>query len=195
MKQNYSQICSSLLKGLPQRTVTVIERRFGLKDNRETLEGIGKDIGITRERVRQIENGGLSKIKERSSKYQSLFKYFNDTLEKFGGLKREDALLEHLGGEKDKGKVSLLLALADDIQKIPEKDNFYACWAKKDSALEKAQKTIKLTSKQLKKQGRTLSLDEIYGYNEIKEVPSKQALESYLEVSKEIEKKIGRAHV
>lgn len=188
MKYNYSNICSNLLKGLPQRTVNVIERRFGLKNGKETLEGIGKDIGITRERVRQIESCGLSTIKERVENCQDLFKYFKGNIEKFGDVKREDIFLGYLAGEKDRGRVSLLLALSDDIERIPEKDDFYACWAKKDNALNRAKKTVNLVSKQLRKEKRTLSLDEIYDYNKESGVFStKQALESYLEVSKKIE--------
>ncbi len=191
MKYNYSNICSNLLKGLPQRTVNVIERRFGLKNGKETLEGIGQDIGITRERVRQIESCGLSIIKERTKNYQDLFEYFKDNLERFGGIKKEDALLGYLAGEKDRGRVSLLLALSDDIERIPEKDDFYVCWAKKDNALNKAKKAVNLASKQLRKEKRTLSLDEIYDYNKESGVfPTKQALESYLEVTK----KIGKNH-
>lgn len=44
---------------------TVIFRRFGL-DGRDsaTLDGIGRELGITRERVRQIENSALGKLRE-----------------------------------------------------------------------------------------------------------------------------------
>ncbi|MCE7885127.1 MAG: hypothetical protein DYH08_14940, partial [Actinobacteria bacterium ATB1] len=43
------------------------ERRFGLNDNgSETLEQIGASLGITRERVRQIEARALSKLRHPS---------------------------------------------------------------------------------------------------------------------------------
>ena len=43
----------------------VIELRFGLKtEDPETLDGIGRKYGITRERVRQIETQALNKLKE-----------------------------------------------------------------------------------------------------------------------------------
>ena len=48
---------ASLVKNLSARNRDIISRRFGLKNGRkETLESIGKSYGITRERVRQIED-------------------------------------------------------------------------------------------------------------------------------------------
>ena len=41
----------------------IITRRFGLYDRRETLEQIGELLGITRERVRQLEKAILAKLK------------------------------------------------------------------------------------------------------------------------------------
>ena len=43
----------------------IIELRYGIKDNKMlTLEQIGKEFGVTRERVRQIESKALEKLKE-----------------------------------------------------------------------------------------------------------------------------------
>jgi len=68
MEINYQQICSNILRNLPQRQKEVILRRFGLvsagSGERETLEAIGKDFGITRERVRQIEERALKKLRK-----------------------------------------------------------------------------------------------------------------------------------
>jgi RNA polymerase primary sigma factor len=42
----------------------VLRRRFGLEgDEPETLEAIGQTLGLTRERVRQIETAGLRKLR------------------------------------------------------------------------------------------------------------------------------------
>jgi len=55
MRLDYQKICSELLEGLPKRDKEIIWRRFGLDGGeRETLQAIGKDYGLTRERVRQI---------------------------------------------------------------------------------------------------------------------------------------------
>src|SRR3954465_3778249 len=41
----------------------IIARRFGLFDRKETLEQIGELLGITRERVRQLEKSVIARLK------------------------------------------------------------------------------------------------------------------------------------
>jgi len=56
-----------MLATLTPRERRVIERRFGLSDdNEETLTAIGREIGLTRERIRQIETSALRKLRHPS---------------------------------------------------------------------------------------------------------------------------------
>ncbi|MET0510719.1 MAG: RNA polymerase sigma factor RpoD [Thermoleophilaceae bacterium] len=51
------------LDALPPREREVIEMRYGLKGNKaRTLEEVGRAFGVTRERIRQIENNTLKKL-------------------------------------------------------------------------------------------------------------------------------------
>jgi RNA polymerase primary sigma factor len=53
------------LASLPQREREVIELRYGLTgEDPLTLEEVGRCLGVTRERVRQIENNTLKKLKQ-----------------------------------------------------------------------------------------------------------------------------------
>ena len=53
------------LETMDQREATVLRMRFGLHDNEpRTLKEIGETLGLTRERVRQIETEALSKLAE-----------------------------------------------------------------------------------------------------------------------------------
>ena len=55
---------ASVLDDLAANERTVLRRRFGLEgDPPETLEKIGRRLGLSRERVRQIEGGGLRKLR------------------------------------------------------------------------------------------------------------------------------------
>ena len=57
-----------LLEGLKERERKVLILRFGIDDDHaRTLEEVGKELGVTRERIRQIEDMALRKLKTRAS--------------------------------------------------------------------------------------------------------------------------------
>ena len=57
----------SVLHTLSEREKKVIELRFGLADGHpRTLEEVGREFGVTRERIRQIESKTLSKLRHPS---------------------------------------------------------------------------------------------------------------------------------
>jgi len=67
----------NLLSSTKKRQQDIVIRRFGLNGkNPETLDSIGKSYGITRERVRQIQEVAMSKIDDGVQKYQSVNKYY-----------------------------------------------------------------------------------------------------------------------
>jgi RNA polymerase primary sigma factor len=54
----------SVLDGLPPREVRILQLRYGLLDGQAyTLEEVGRKMGVTRERVRQIEAQALSRLR------------------------------------------------------------------------------------------------------------------------------------
>ena len=57
------------LDDLTAREASVIRLRYGIGSNRDhTLEEVGKALGLTRERVRQIESAALSKLRSNAAK-------------------------------------------------------------------------------------------------------------------------------
>lgn len=58
----------ALLAGLEERERFVLERRFGIRGEAATLEEIGREIGVTREAVRQVERKALRKLRKRARK-------------------------------------------------------------------------------------------------------------------------------
>ncbi|RJQ28438.1 hypothetical protein C4571_03640 [Candidatus Parcubacteria bacterium] len=96
-----SKAFAGLFSGLSSRQREVISGRFGLEKGKEpeTLAGIGKRLGVTRERVRQIEKSGLNLIRKELTASPSANEILNrgkKYLKENGGVVRQDVLLEEL---------------------------------------------------------------------------------------------------
>ena len=94
------QVTKRLLSNLQDRAYDIIVHRYGLGDtpDSKTLEAIGKKYGITRERVRQIENAALSAVRK-SESFKTEHKTFielQSLIEAMGGLVHEDDFLGYL---------------------------------------------------------------------------------------------------
>jgi RNA polymerase primary sigma factor len=60
---------------LDQREKKIISQRFGLDGgNPKTLEDIGHKLGVTRERIRQLQNVALAKLRSALSKREEVSK-------------------------------------------------------------------------------------------------------------------------
>lgn len=175
MEFNYQTICHGiLLRGLPERTEDVLSRRFGLRGERETLEEIGERYGITRERVRQIQDDGLVILEKRSQspECQKVFKAFAQKLKNSGSLKKEDMLLADLGSNSE-NYVYFLLTISKQFQRFSETEDFHAFWAIDKNAFESAKKSLNFFMAELQKKQQPLSLPKI-------------VLASYAEISKNV---------
>ncbi|MBU4480078.1 hypothetical protein KKG48_01370 [Patescibacteria group bacterium] len=124
---------NKFLAVLPERSADVIIRRFGLGDDskRVTLEAIGRDYGITRERVRQIENNAIKNIKksETFNKEEKIFEELKSAIDVLGGIVAEMDLLKTLAkNEKEQNQIHFLLTLGDAFTKEKENNNFKTRW-------------------------------------------------------------------
>ena len=57
------EIIPKVLRCLDDREQTIIARRFGLAGDKQTLVQIGRELGISKERVRQIESRALGRLR------------------------------------------------------------------------------------------------------------------------------------
>lgn len=65
LDESEEQMIRDLLNSIDQREATVLRMRYGLDgEEAKTLKQIGQEIGLTRERVRQIERDALQKLEE-----------------------------------------------------------------------------------------------------------------------------------
>ena len=65
LKEDLRAQIDEVLSQLNEREQSVIKMRFGLLEDESdrTLEEIGKELNVTRERVRQIESSAIKKLK------------------------------------------------------------------------------------------------------------------------------------
>lgn len=94
------EIVTELLKHVTQKESDVLRRRFGLgQESQETLEKIGQQYQVTRERVRQIERWAIKHLQQSSTTKHVLHDLdvlLQQLLEAHGGLLLEDELFQAL---------------------------------------------------------------------------------------------------
>ena len=125
------QVTKRLTSHLSARGRDVVLNRFGLtaEAKRRTLEEIGQKYGITRERVRQVEEASLNLIKKSDAykKEQKIFEELKALIHSLGALIAEEELLGHISKDQEtQNHIHFYLHLADAFKKHREDDHFRA---------------------------------------------------------------------
>lgn len=141
------QVSKKLLLVLPERARDVVVKRFGLNDgDGMTLEAIGSEYGITRERVRQIENFALNAIRksETYKNEQPVFKELEDIIISLGGIVSEEELLSHLAKDQEnRNHVHFFLVLGEPFVKHKEDEHFKHRWTVDNEVAEQVHASLK----------------------------------------------------
>lgn len=127
------EVSLQLLGGLPERSRAILIDRYGLKGKagKRTLEAIGSEYGVTRERVRQIENHGIAAIRASDAyrQYQSALEELRDSLDALGGVLAEDTILETLAQDQSDAKhLFFLLTVGHPFVYEKETSDLVARW-------------------------------------------------------------------
>ncbi len=141
------QSVKRLLAILPERAQDVLTSRYGLGKSSEklTLDAIGKKYGITRERVRQIENHAITLIRKSREfgKESETFEYVGKIITQLGGIVTEQDLLTHISKERStQNHIQLLLVLGHQFKRLPEDENFKHRWHIDDTLAEIVHKAL-----------------------------------------------------
>jgi hypothetical protein len=209
--QNPIHLVNEILEVIPNgRTKEVIVRRFGLSDGQKhTLEAIGRNFGITRERVRQIEENGLSALRhpQVAVRLKPVFEILSTHLAEHGELKKETRLYDDLTYicypikeiermrqennndlERCRSAFYLLLTLGDEFERVAEDNNFYSIWTINKNSLKLAKKTVDSLIKHFGIKKQVLKDQEFLALakNIFPEL-SEKAIASYVDASKDIE--------
>ncbi len=111
----------------------IIARRFGLFDRRETLEQIGELLGITRERVRQLEKSVIARFKTMAEQGQlphikEVETNLTQHLTQMGQAARVSDLTAVVTAENsktDQSRIVFLATLCPHLSVIEEDDHYY----------------------------------------------------------------------
>jgi DNA-directed RNA polymerase delta subunit/transcriptional regulator len=93
---NLQELLGTLFMVLTEKEVTVVKKRFALMGQpKQTLEKIGKQFKVTRERIRQIESIALSKLRRtvRTTRLDEVNEVAKSLLRVHGGIMREEDLI------------------------------------------------------------------------------------------------------
>ncbi len=190
------QVTKKLLSVLPDRARDVLEKRYGLGNDAEksTLESIGQTYGITRERVRQIENYGLNSIQKSDiyKEFQPIFDELTTAISELGGgLVAEHTLLEEITDDPIlRNHIYFLLVLGNLFYRNKENTSYVHRWYTEKKIADLVEKALKNVYKGLNRD-ELISEDEVLSRfkSELIDLADKydeQVLKRWLLISKEI---------
>ena len=192
------QVTKRLISVLPERSRNVVASRFGLGKNKNklTLESIGQTYGITRERVRQIENHALNTISKSDlySKEASIFAELENLIDSLGGVVAEDDFLSYTtNNAESQNHIYFLLVLGDSFKKHKEDFEFKHRWYVDNVLSEKIHESLRKIYKGLSREDLVAEKDIIASFLiHVKDIADKYKKEEIVRRWLGLSKKIGK---
>lgn len=126
-------VTKDLLAGLPDRVRRVLIDRFGLQGSGKgrTLEAIGKEYGITRERIRQIESSGIASVRDSESyaRHARSLEELKKAVHELGGVLSEHTILSHVPKtDMERNHVLFILTVSHHFNEKREDVDFHRRW-------------------------------------------------------------------
>lgn len=204
IKINFStkKVTKELLSVLPDRAKDVIVKRFGLVDGgkRMTLEAIGKSYGITRERVRQIENFSINLIRK-SDAFAKNHPVFDDLklhMKDYGGIVSEEEFLEHISKDKEtQNHINFYLVVDEKFEKMKEDEEFRHRWSIDPELAEKVHLSLKSLYQSLSEEDLISESEMVLKFlshleTQVSDVRDEELAKRWLSISKRISRnKLG----
>jgi len=192
------EIIKRLLSVLTKRGQDILISRYGLgsKTAKFTLDAIGKRYGITRERVRQIENHSLFIIRK-SKVYKDLepvFAELKKVILDLGGIISEKDLLKHLSKDPNvQNCFYFLLIIGEEFKREKADEEFKHHWHVDRELAEKIKSALRklyssLSDDELVAEGDLVSsfLEEVKDLNE--KYKNEEVIKRWFSISHKIDK-------
>ncbi len=148
---NIEKIVNDILSTIDrEREREIVARRYGLFDRRETLEQIGELLGITRERVRQLEKAVVARLKATAhakqlphvNDVQTLFKAELEAIGKVARITELSATLTKENTRIDQARIAFLAQLCPELVVIDDNDHYHHAVGLKEAHDEKQIKDL-----------------------------------------------------
>jgi len=168
---NPAQTIERILAILSEREQDILKMRHGLAgSDRKTLEDIGRQYKITRERVRQIENSSLKKISKNFDK--NFLKHIEDianaVLSEHGGMMSEDNLIKELllvPGASEENRAAINFALSQLLNHrfhfVKEGKEYYNFWKTPEASLDFLNSVINDVRQLITEHDDTLNIEDL----------------------------------
>ncbi|NCN07948.1 hypothetical protein GW944_00050 [Candidatus Parcubacteria bacterium] len=192
------EVTKRLLSGLTKRAQDVMVNRYGLgaKASKLTLDAIGKKYGITRERVRQIENHSLISIRKSKSykDAEPIFVELKALILELGGVISEKDLLKYLSKDVSiQNHFHFILVVGEDFKRDKENDHLHHRWNVDPELSKKIESALrnlysKLSDDELVFEGDIITsfLEEVKDLNE--KYKNEEVIKRWLSLSHKIDK-------
>lgn len=133
LELNTENVITDILKTIErEREQEIVSRRFGLFDRKETLEQIGELLGITRERVRQLEKAVIIRLKLQAEQgnlphIAEIEKKFHDFLDSTTKIAPVKTIASHFVKDPNKieqARIAFIASLCPKLVTIDESDHY-----------------------------------------------------------------------
>jgi len=155
------ELVNNLLILLSPKEKHIIENRYSLNERpHATLEKIGQEFGVTRERIRQIEKNALRKLSRNvvNTKLNNFNQYANTIIQKYSGVVSEEKLVSELiamastSEGVDASAIKLSIELDANIEKVPNTIHYVPYFKLKtierNEIMQLCEKTLKILAKE-----------------------------------------------
>lgn len=184
-------VADRIIRDLNEKEKRTIIGRFGLKGKVETLAAVGKNFGLSRERIRQIENNAKRKIDKDFSDFgEKILTEINDKFSANGGVIINENLpgkfIEILGNEEKSNYLRLILTISKQFENIDETKELKNAWRLTNIKKEKIVATINKIVSHFKSTGVLQSFNEIISQTPGLEKLDKNFVAAVIAISKKL---------
>ncbi|MCL1877073.1 hypothetical protein FWF74_03510 [Candidatus Saccharibacteria bacterium] len=170
-KHRFETVTEKILISIDRpREKEIIERRFGINGHKETLESVGETMGITRERVRQIEKATLLRMRlgldnGKNPEFDAVEMELVKVLHELGRAARTETLANEIFGnrtQRSRGIITLIAELSEKTVATTENDQYFPSVVLTTELSEKdIKKNVDIVVNTIKDHGEPVTADEL----------------------------------